>query len=38
MQESDRKKIRIIATWSGRILALISLTMAYIGVIISRGG
>lgn len=38
MKESDRKKMKMIATWSGRILALISLTMAYLGVIISRGG
>ncbi|MBS1921144.1 MAG: hypothetical protein JST17_12905 [Bacteroidetes bacterium] len=38
IQESDRDKLKLIARWTGRILLLISLTMAYLGVIISRGG
>jgi putative copper export protein len=38
VKESDRKKLKLIARWTGRILLLISLTMAYLGVVISRGG
>jgi hypothetical protein len=34
----DNKKIKLVASWTGRILLLIALTMAYIGVLISRGG
>jgi copper resistance protein D len=36
---SDEEKVRfkIIARWSGRILLLISLVMAFIGVVLSRG-
>lgn len=38
VKESDRRKLKLIARWTGRILLLISLTMAYLGVVISRGG
>ena len=31
------KRFKIVAQWSGRILLLISLVMAFIGVILSRG-
>jgi putative copper export protein len=31
------KKFKIIAQWSGRILLIISLAMAFIGVVLSRG-
>jgi len=34
----DDKKLKLIARWTGRILLLISLIMAYIGVLLSRGG
>jgi len=37
-QMQDNKKIKLVASWTGRILLLIALTMAYIGVLISRGG
>lgn len=38
LKETDRGKLKLIARWTGRILLLISLTMAYLGVVISRGG
>jgi putative copper resistance protein D len=38
MQAGDNKKLKLIARWTGRILLLISLLMAYIGVLLSRGG
>ncbi|MGE5109050.1 MAG: hypothetical protein ACM3H8_16050 [Sphingobacteriales bacterium] len=38
MQTTDNTSFKIIARWTGRILLLISLLMAYIGVVISRGG
>jgi len=38
MQKEQRTKLKLIARWTGRILLLISLIMAYIGVILSRGG
>jgi copper resistance protein D len=37
-QMKDRRKLKLIARWTGRILLLISLLMAYIGVLLSRGG
>jgi len=38
LSEEGQRKFKIIARWSGRMLLLISLTMAYIGVVLSRGG
>jgi putative copper resistance protein D len=38
IEQMENQKIKLIARWSGRLLLLISLVMAYIGVIISRGG
>ena len=35
--DEERRKFKIIALWSGRILLIISLAMAYIGVVLSRG-
>lgn len=35
--EEAKKRFKAIAQWSGRILLLISLVMAFIGVILSRG-
>jgi putative copper export protein len=35
--EKEKRKFRIIAQWTGRILLLFSLIMAYIGVVLSRG-
>ena len=37
-QMADNRKLKMIARWTGRILLLISLAMAYIGVLLSRGG
>ena len=37
-QMQDNKKIKRVASWTGRVLLLIALAMAYIGVLISRGG
>jgi len=37
MQKEESSKVRLIARWTGRILLLISLIMAYIGVLLSRG-
>jgi putative copper export protein len=37
-QIGNSRQIKLIASWSGRILLLISLAMAYIGVLLSRGG
>jgi hypothetical protein len=34
----ENQNIKLIARWTGRLLLLISLIMAYIGVVISRGG
>jgi putative copper export protein len=36
--EMENKNIKLIARWTGRILLLIALIMAYLGVVISRGG
>lgn len=38
MKDSEKKKMKLIARWTGRVLLLISLVMAYLGVLISRGG
>jgi putative copper export protein len=35
--EEEKRRFKIIARWSGRILLIISLVMAYIGVVLSRG-
>jgi uncharacterized membrane protein len=37
MQKEQSAKLKLTARWSGRILLLISLIMAYIGVLLSRG-
>jgi putative copper export protein len=37
-QIQNRDQLKKIASWTGRILLLIALAMAYIGVLISRGG
>ena len=34
----EKRKFKIIARWSGRILLIVSLAMAFIGVVLSRGG
>jgi len=38
MQKEESTKVKLIARWTGRILLLISLVMAYVGVLLSRGG
>ena len=38
LNDEELRKFKIIARWSGRILLIISLAMAYIGVVLSRGG
>ena len=35
--DEEKRKFKIIAQWSGRILLIISLVMAFIGVVLSRG-
>lgn len=35
--EDAGKKFKMVARWSGRLLLLISLAMAYIGIVLSRG-
>ena len=37
-QMQDSLNLKLIARWTGRVLLLISLILAYIGVVISRGG
>ena len=37
-QMKNNRKLKLIASWTGRILLIISLVMAYIGVLLSRGG
>ena len=37
IEQMENKNVKLIARWTGRLLLLISLVMAYIGVIISRG-
>ena len=34
----EKRKFKIIARWSGRILLIVSLAMAFFGVVLSRGG
>jgi putative copper export protein len=38
MKSGNNAGFKLIARWTGRILLLISLLMAYLGVMISRGG
>ena len=38
VEQMENKNIKLIARWTGRLLLLIALVMAYIGVVISRGG
>lgn len=38
MQSEQNAKLKLLTRWSGRILLVISLLMAYIGVLLSRGG
>jgi copper resistance protein D len=37
LSAEEKARFKIIARWSGRILLLISLAMAFIGVVLSRG-
>ena len=37
MQKEESAKVKVVARWTGRILLLISLIMAFIGVLLSRG-
>lgn len=37
LSEEEKMRFKTIARWSGRILLIISLAMAYIGVVLSRG-
>jgi len=37
IEQMENQNIKLVARWTGRLLLLISLVMAYIGVIISRG-
>lgn len=38
MGEQESARFKLVARWTGRILLLIAFTMAFIGVVISRGG
>jgi len=38
LEKMENHQIKMIATWSGRLLLLIALAMAFLGVVISRGG
>jgi len=38
IEQTENQNIKLIASWTGRLLLLIALIMAYIGVVISRGG
>jgi copper resistance protein D len=38
LKEPEDQNVKLIARWSGRFLLLIGLVMAFIGVMISRGG
>lgn len=38
IEQMENLNIKLIARWTGRFLLLIALIMAYIGVMISRGG
>ena len=37
LSDEEKARFKVIARWSGRILLLISLAMAFIGVVLSRG-
>lgn len=37
LSEENNRRFKLVARWSGRILLLISLAMAFIGVVLSRG-
>jgi copper resistance protein D len=37
LSEEEKARFKVIAKWSGRILLIISLVMAFIGVVLSRG-
>jgi copper resistance protein D len=37
LSEAEQMRFKTIARWSGRILLIISLAMAFIGVVLSRG-
>ena len=38
MHQNDNGKLKLIARWSGRINLLLALTIAFLGVVLSRGG
>lgn len=38
MQRGDNRQLKVLARWSGRINLLLSLAIAFIGVVLSRGG
>ena len=38
IEQMENLNVKLIARWTGRLLLLIALIMAYIGVMISRGG
>ena len=38
MQNSDNSQLKLLARWSGRINLLLALAMAFLGVVLSRGG
>lgn len=38
MQNTENGKLKLIARWSGRINLLLALTIAFLGVALSRGG
>jgi putative copper resistance protein D len=38
MQNSDNTRLKLLARWSGRINLLLALAMAFLGVVLSRGG
>ena len=38
LQNSDNRQLKLLARWSGRINLLLALAMAFIGVMLSRGG
>jgi len=38
MQQGDNRQLKMFARWSGRLNLLLSLAIAFIGVVLSRGG
>ena len=38
LQKSDNSNLKLFARWSGRINILLALAMAFLGVVLSRGG